>query len=76
MNFNCSNKYYNQEKTVYTLNPKQLLLMNSLIRFKQLLGILTYNEYDSVIIKDEKTLNSENLLNTDFFSENHVIENT
>ena len=48
--------------------------MSSLIRFKQLLGILTYNEYDSVMIKDSSTLNSENLLRTESFSENHMIE--
>jgi hypothetical protein len=48
--------------------------MSSLIRFKQLLGILTYNEYDSVMMKDANALNSENLLRTESFSENHMIE--
>ncbi len=65
----------------FPLNPfslksksKTITIMSSLIRFKQLLGILTYNEYDSVMIKDSSTLNSENLLRTESFSENHMIE--
>jgi hypothetical protein len=46
-----------------------------MIRFKQLLGILTINEYDSMVMNENSKTNIETLLNADSFRENHRFEN-